>query len=205
LCEEHYLGRDTMVAGLKRDITTILNAEKVSPDTPVIHRNLSDMSNVLNRFVYQKGGWVLHMLRARIGTDAFWTGIREYYRRYQNSSASTDDFRRVMEQTSGEDLQGFFTQWLTRPGVPKLEGTWQYDAAAKRVTVALSQTVAGDPFRLPIEIGIVQAPGALPRIEKAELTDRTATFSFASDAEPASVTLDPNTWLLFEAGTFARK
>jgi aminopeptidase N len=205
LCEEHYLGRETMVAGLKRDITTILNAEKSSPDTPVIHRNLSDMSRVLNRFVYQKGGWVLHMLRGRIGTDAFWAGIREYYRRYQNSSASTDDFRRVMEQASGTDLQAFFAQWLTRSGVPKLEGTWQYDAAAKRVTVSLTQTVTGDPFRLPIEIGIAAAPGALPQIEKAELTDRSGTFGFASDTEPVSVTLDPNTWLLFEAGPFTRK
>jgi aminopeptidase N len=205
LCEEHYLGRETMVAGLKRDITTILNAEKSSPDTPVIHRNLSDMSKVLNRFVYQKGGWTLHMLRGRIGTDAFWAGIREYYRRYQNASASTDDFRRVMEQASGTDLKDFFTQWLTRPGVPKIEGSWQYDAASKRVTVSLTQTVTGDPFRLPIEIGIVAAPGALPRIEKADLTGRTGTFTFAADTEPASVTLDPNTWLLFEAGSFVKR
>ena len=163
------------------------------------------MSKVLNRFVYQKGGWVLHMLRGRIGTDAFWAGIREYYRQYQNSSASTDDFRRVMEQASGTDLKWFFTQWLTRSGVPKLEGTWQYDAASKRVTVTLSQTVTGDPFRLPIEIGIAATPGALPRIEKAELTGASGTFTFASDAEPASVTLDPNTWLLFDAGPFVKR
>ena len=205
LCEEHYLGREVMVAGLKRDITTILNAEKASPDTPVIHRNLSDMGQVLNRFVYQKGGWVLHMLRGRIGANAFWTGIREYYRRYQNQSASTDEFRQVMEQASGTDLREFFTQWLNRSGVPKIDGTWQYDAAAKRVTVALAQTAAGDPFRLPLEIGIVTTPGALPRIEKAELTGRTGTFMFASDAAPVSVTLDPNTWLLFEAGAFTKQ
>ena len=205
LCEEHYLGRDTMVAGLKRDITTILNAEKSAPDSYVIHRNLSDMSKVLNRFVYQKGGWVLHMLRGRIGTDAFWAGIREYYARYRNASASTDDFRRVMEQVSGTDLKSFFTQWLTRPGVPTIEGSWQYDAASKRVTVSLTQTVTGDPFDLPIEIGIAPTPDALPRIEKVDLTARTGTFTFAADAEPASVTLDPNTWLLFEAGPFVKR
>jgi aminopeptidase N len=204
LCEEHYLGRDVMIAGLKRDVTTILNAEKASPDTPVIHRNLSDMSKVLNRFVYQKGGWVLHMLRGRVGANAFWSGIREYYRRYQNQSASTDDFRQVMEQASGTDLRPFFTQWLNRSGVPKLEGTWQYDAAAKRITVTVSQTSTGDPFRLPLEIGITAAAGALPRIEHAELTDRSGTFSFAAETAPASVTLDPNTWLLFEAGPFTK-
>jgi aminopeptidase N len=196
------MGRETMVAGLKRDVMTVLNAERASPNTPVIHRNLADMSQVLNRFVYQKGGWVLHMLRGQIGTDAFWAGIREYYRRYQNQSASTDDFRRVMEQVSGADLRWFFDQWLTRSGVPKVEGSWRYDAAAKQITVTLSQTVAGEPFRLPIDIGIVASAGAAPRIEKAELAARTGTFTFAADTVPASVTLDPNTWLLFEAGSF---
>jgi aminopeptidase N len=205
LCEEHYLGRETMVAGLKRDITTILNAGKASPDTPVIHRNLSDMSKVLNRFVYQKGGWFLHMLRGRIGTDVFWSGIREYYRRYQNSSASTDDFRRVMEQVSGQDLSAFFTQWLNRPGVPKLDGTWTYDAAAKQIKISLTQTAPGDPFRLPIEINIMNATvNGLPRIEKVDMTQRTQAFTIASDSEPIKLVLDPNTWLLFELGDFRK-
>jgi aminopeptidase N len=205
LCEEHYLGREVMLAGLKRDITTVLAAEKASPDTPVVHRNLSDMSKVLNRFVYQKGGWVLHMLRGRIGIDAFWAGIREYYQRYKNLSASTDEFRRVMEQSSKSDLTAFFAQWLNRPGVPKIEGSWSYDAAAKQVVVTLAQTIAGEPFNLPIEIGIIATAGALPRVEKAELAARSATFTFAAGTEPASVVLDPNTWLLFESGTFSKK
>ncbi|MEZ5317115.1 MAG: M1 family metallopeptidase [Vicinamibacterales bacterium] len=65
---EHYTGRDAMVAGLRRDITTVVNAERSTPDTPIVHRNLdtSTMRGVLNRFVYQKAGWVLHMLRGRI-------------------------------------------------------------------------------------------------------------------------------------------
>ena len=205
LCEEHYLGRAVMVAGLKRDVTTILAAEKASPDTPVVHRNLSDMSKVLNRFVYQKGGWVLHMLRGRIGTETFWTGIREYYRRYRNMNVSTDEFRQVMERASGTDLREFFTQWLNRSGVPKIDGTWQYDAATKQITVTLTQTIAGEPFRLPLEIGIVAASGAVPRIEKAELTGGSGTFTFTADTEPAAVALDPNTWLLFEAGAFTKR
>jgi aminopeptidase N len=205
LCEEHYLGREVMVAGLKRDINTILNQQKTLPDTPVIHRNLADMTKVLNRFVYQKGSWVLHMLRGRLGNEVFWTGIREYYRRYQNQNVSTDDFRRVMEQASGSDLGWFFTQWLTQTGIPRLEGSWHFDAAAKQVTVTLTQTGTSAPFRLPLEIGLTATAGAPARIEKVELADRTGTFKIAADTEPAAVTLDPNTWLLFEAGPFARQ
>jgi aminopeptidase N len=205
LCEEHYLGRAVMVAGLKRDITTVLNTEKRLPDTPVIHRNLSDMTKVLSSLVYQKGGWVLHMLRGRIGSDAFRTGIRDYYRRFMNGNATTADFRAAMERASGEDLSWFFAQWLTRPGVPKIDGSWRYDAAAKQIEVTLSQALpSGGPFRLPIEIGVIATAGAAPRIEKVELSTASNVFRIPADAAPSSVVLDPNTWLLYEAGTFAQ-
>ena len=200
----HHEGRDAFVAGLKRDINTVLQAEQKMPDTPVIHRNLSDMRRVLNRFVYQKGGWVLHMLRRLIGDDAFWTGIRAYYRRYENQNASTDEFRHMMEQASGKDLAWFFRQWLSRSGVPRLEGTWRYDAARKQVEVSLAQTQSGDPFRLPIEVGLTTNPQAPPRVERVELTDRQRTFTFPADAEPSAVVLDPGTWLLMEAGPFVK-
>ena len=121
----------------------ILQLEKKTPDTPIIHRNLSDMRRVLNQFVYQKGGWTLHMLRYNMGTERFWDGIREYYRRYQNQNASTDDLRVVMERASGKDLRWFFDQWLTRSGVPALTGSWRYDAAAKQVVVELTAVADG--------------------------------------------------------------
>jgi aminopeptidase N len=209
LFTEQFEGRDAFVAGLQRSRTTILGLEAKMPDTPVIHRNLSDMRRVLNQFVYQKGGWTLHMLRNLIGTEAFWTGIREYYRRYMNQNASTDDLRRIMESVSGKDLGWFFTQWLTRSGVPKLTGTWSYDASAKQVVVELTQSQPGDPYRLPIDIGISTTP-ATPgapamQIESAELKDRSGTFTFAAAAEPKDVVLDPATRLLMSPPEFARK
>jgi len=204
LCEEHYLGRETMIAGLKRDITTILNAEKALPDTPVIHRNLSDMSKVLNRFVYQKGGWALHMLRSIVGTDRFWAGIREYYARYRDRNASTDDFRQVMERNAGVSLGWFFDQWLKRPGTPIVRGSWQYDAATHHLQIELLQEQSGGPFRLPLEIGIRNAAGET-RIERVELTSASHRFTLVADAEPAAVTLDPNTWVLMQVAGFVKQ
>ena len=204
LYAEQYDGRDAFVRGLRGDVQTILNAQKSMPDQPIIHRNLSDMSRVLNRLVYQKAGWVLHMLRGTIGTDRFWTGIREYYRRYRNQNASTDDFRQVMEQAAGVPLSWFFEQWLTRPGMPALGGSWRYDAAAKQLRIDLAQTQPGGAYRLPIEFGIVSASGQM-RVERGEITAATGQFAFATDAEPASVTLDPNTWLLLGSIEFVKK
>lgn len=204
LYTEHFDGRDAFVAGLKRSREQVRELETRLPDTPVLHRNLSEMRRVLNQLVYQKGGWTLHMLRGLIGSEAFWSGIRDYYRRYQNQNASTDEFRRVMEEASGQDLAWFFRQWLTRSGVPRLEGTWRYEAGAKQVVVSLAQTQAGEPYRLPIGIGLFGDPNAAPRVEGVELRERSATFRFASETEPSSVVLDPATWLLMEAGPFGR-
>jgi aminopeptidase N len=205
LYTEQYDGREAFVRGLRSSRDRILALERSSPDTPVIHRNLSDMRRVLNQFVYQKGGWTLHMLRYTVGTDRFWDGIREYYRRYQNQNASTDDLRQIMERVSGTDLRWFFGQWLTRSGVPALSGTWSYDAAARQVVVELKQTQTGEPYRLPLEVGIAANAGAAARIERFELTGRDGRYMFAAETEPASVVLDPNTWVLMDPPQFARK
>src|SRR5688500_6706054 len=74
LYTEQFSGRDAFVRGLQNDLKVILDAQRNAPDLAVIHRNIADMRGVLNRLVYQKGGWILHMLRGVIGTDTFWTG-----------------------------------------------------------------------------------------------------------------------------------
>ena len=204
LYTEQFSGRDEFVRALKNDIARIAEAQTKAPAQPIIHRNISDMSTVLNRLVYQKAGWVLHMLRATMGTDRFWTGIREYYRRYRNLNASTDDFRQVMEQAAETDLSWFFDQWLRRPGMPRLTGGWRYDRAARLIQIELAQGETAPAFRLPIELGIAGPEGAL-RIERIELSQATGRFTIQSDSEPASVVLDPNTWVLMEAPVFAKR
>jgi len=204
LFNEHFGGRDAFVRGLKEDIPIIVAGQKAMPDEPVIHRNLSDMDEVLNRLVYQKGGWVLHMLRGTIGTHKFWIGIRDYYRRYRNQNASTDDFRRVMEATAGTPLSWFFDQWLKRPGMPALRGSWRFDAAAKQVRIELAQTQGGAPYRLPLEVGLTNPTGQL-RVEKVELNADSGQFAIAAAEEPASVVLDPNTWMLMQVTEFTKR
>ena len=197
LVAEHYEGRDAFVAGLKRSREQVFTLEKQHPNIAVLHNNLADMKLVLNRIIYQKGGWTLHMLRHRMGTEKFWVGIRDYYQRYRNSSASTEDFRRVMEEHSGLELSGFFQQWLARAGSPVVAGGWRYDAVAKLVVVELAQTQPGEAYRLPLEIGVTV--DSTTKIEKIEFTQKQQRFELAADKEPTTVALDPNTWVLMDA------
>lgn len=204
LFTEHDEGRDAFVEGLKRSRDQVFALTQKLPEAPIVHRNLDDMRHVLSGLIYQKGGWVLHMLRAEVGTEHFWTAIREYYRRYQDLNASTADLQAVFEQVSGRDLEWFFTQWLTRPGLPKLEGTWRYDAAARQVEVTLTQVQAANAFRLNLDVGLTAVTGGLPRIERVEMTSKRATMRFDAATEPAAVVIDPGTWALVEPGPFTK-
>lgn len=205
LFTEHDEGRDAFVEGLTRSRAQVLQLEQKLPDTPVIHRNLSDMTKVLNNLVYQKGGWFLHMLRTEVGTETFWKAIREYYRRYQNGNASTAELRAIFEQASGKPLDWLFTQWLTRAGVPRLEGLWRYDAAKKVVEVTVNQTQTALPYRLRLDVGIVSVPGTPPRVVTMDLSSKQGVQTFSVDAAPSAVVLDPRTTLLADFGPFVRR
>ncbi|MGO9919330.1 MAG: M1 family metallopeptidase [Isosphaeraceae bacterium] len=196
---EHDRGRDAFVKGLKQSREIVFAVEKRNPQLAVIHDNVSDTRKILNGLVYQKGGWALHMLRKQIGTEAFWSGIRGYYERHRNANVTTEDFRQAMEASSGKTLGWFFQQWLKRPGTPTIEGHWQYQADAKRLDIDLSQSQAGEPYRLPIEVGIQLEGATEPRIETIEVTEKKQRFELKLDKPPQSVALDPDCWVLMKS------
>jgi aminopeptidase N len=202
LYQEQFEGRDAFQAALGSSREAVLAAAQKLPDAAVVHRNLSDMERVLNTLVYQKGGWVLHMLRREIGVENFWAGIREYYRRYRDSNASTDDLRKIMEAASKQDLGPFFTQWLRRGGNPKIDAAWTHHPSRGTVDLTLRQTQPGEPYALNIDVDVVTPAGT--RRETVSLKGRAVTVSLKVDAEPSAVAIDPETWLLADIHTTRR-
>ena len=210
LTREHYSGRDSFISGLIRDKDRIAQLEERLPGQAVVHDNLDDMSRVLSGIQYQKGGWVLHMLRGQIGTDNFWAGIRDYYATYRDSNASSADLQRVMEEASGQDLDWFFEQWLHRAPTPVVEGSWSYDASAQSVVIELTQAQDTEPYTLPFEVEITgdweadepedsrdRRRGEIePPLEHIEMTRTTQRFEIPVKGRPDTVVLDPNTWIL---------
>jgi aminopeptidase N len=180
LTAEHYEGRDAFVATMRRSRETALASETRLPDVAVVQAK--EWKGIPNGIVYQKGGWALHMLRAQVGMPKFWDGIRLYYKRFRDGNASTADFRQVMEEASGQDLGWWFQQWLYRPGSPKIEGSWTYQSG--KILIDIAQTQPGEPFRLKFQsLGI-------------EMTQKQQHFEIPAAQPPASLDLDPDTWIL---------
>jgi aminopeptidase N len=71
--------------------------------------------------VYNRGAGTLHALRVKVGDEAFFAATREWLRRYDDSTGTTDDFIAVFEEESGQDLSAFFHTWLFAPEKPT---TW---------------------------------------------------------------------------------
>ena len=99
-----------------------------------------------------------------------------------------------------QSLQEFFAQWLQRPGVPRLDGSWRYDASTQAVVITVTQTQNGDAFQFPLDVRVTGAAGETPVTARLIVDAASATRAIAVPFVPSSVTLDPLTTLLADIG-----
>jgi aminopeptidase N len=202
---EHEYGQEAFMKGLAASKKKVDEFSIKNPNYTIIHDNLKDMSQVTSSQTYQKGSWILHMLRGVVGTDNFWKGIKAYYKKYQNLNATTTDFRKEMELASGMDLTTFFDQWLYKSGALKIYGTWQFSNRKKEVTLSLNQIQKEvSLFKMPIQVAIYLPNQAKPLLKTVDLNNKTVVVSFPLDAEPDKIVLDPDAWVLMDA-TLSKK
>ena len=195
---EHAYGRDDFVNGLNDAKRLVYNHYKTDKESSIVHNNLKDMKDVLTYSLqYQKGAWVLHMLRNYVGEDNFRQGIRNYYKKYYNSTTTTNQFKTEMEVVSGMNLDTFFDQWLYKGGNMVLNGNWKFDEKKGRIEVNLNQVQNdGYLFEMPVELGISYNDKNLEKIQTVKLEKEKGRFYIASDSKPIAIKIDPNTKLL---------
>ncbi len=128
-------GEDELKRFMSEAAEAVMSYHKDHP-IPIVGPEPRDLMRKLNALNYQKGAWVLHMLRKVIGDEAFFQGIRTYYNLYAGKSVLSEEFQRVMEAASGKPLAGFFRQWLYQPGWPEYRVSWTWDEAAGAVEQA---------------------------------------------------------------------
>ena len=196
---EHAYGRDDFVQGLKEAKKRVFDYYETDKDASVVHNNLKDMKDVLTYSLqYQKGAWVLHMLRNFIGEDNFREGIRNYYTKYYNSSTTTEEFKLEMENISGKDLDTFFDQWLYKGGIMKLDVSWEYNERKKEIEIDLSQVQNdGYLFEMPLEIEI-HYDEKKSIIKTINIDEKSKKYIISSDYNPKEIKLDPHIKLLAE-------
>ncbi|MBP7802476.1 MAG: hypothetical protein KA109_12695 [Saprospiraceae bacterium] len=202
---ENEYGKDEYSKGIQRAKDIVMDLSAKLPDFSIVSPRSAEKEPVTSGITYQKGAWVLHMLRHLVGETNFKKGIQSYYAAFYNKNATTDDFRIAMEKASGKDLKVFFKQWLYQPVLPQLNGTWDYDVVNKKITIQLEQTPAGDiVFNVPVEIGYYTRGNTAPAILKMNLTSQHQTQTFKVNLAPEKLEFDPRNILLAKIN-FAKK
>jgi aminopeptidase N len=160
----------------------------------IIDPELKEPMKKLNILSYQKGAWVLHMLRGIMGDKAFFRGIRRYYRLYESRNVITDDFRKTMETESGISLQDFFRQWLYQPGWPDLQVNWRWDASTQEAVIIFHQIQKTGLFDMPVQIAFITDGNR--KIYTIRLAGREQTCRIPLHLQPSSIEIDPDGWIL---------
>ena len=198
---EHVYGSDSLSKQMSHDRQIVLDFYK-KHKTPVVDTTETrHLMLLLNPNSYQKGSWVLHMLRRKLGDALFQKGIRAYYLAYKGRNASTDDFRKVMEKTSGMDLKTFFKQWLYTAGQPSLAVTWKYDPHTN-LCILHARQLQDVLFSFPLQY-LVSGEHS-KALHSIDINARDTTWRIPLSFVPRSVTLDPDVNLLF-AGTVTQE
>jgi aminopeptidase N len=167
---------------------------------PIIDKEVNDLFKLLNSNNYSKAGWVLHMLRGILGDEIFFKGIQEYYRQYLYKAVLTEDFQKIMEKTSEQDLSWFFNQWIYEPGYPifNIEENWESNDGTKgTLEVKILQTQRSDwpVFRIPTEI--CWQSNQNNECRKITITKKEETFQFNSVFKATQpIIVDPDGWVL---------
>jgi aminopeptidase N len=186
---EQKYGRDSFVKRLKDDREKVISFAKRS-NNPVVD-STSDLMDLLNANSYQKGSWVLHMLRSEVGDENFKKIIQTYYQTYKWSNANTKDFQHIAEKVWGKNLAPFFNQWLYQPGIPELHIKTKIDKGEVKVEIEQKK----NNFRFPIDVAIHLSEGTIQK-HTIYVLEKETKFKLAVEGA-TRVVIDPETKLLF--------
>lgn len=192
---ESKFGFEKLNERMKQDRAQIIDLLKIT-SKPVVD-SLSPTMELLSPNSYERGGWVLHMLRRQLGDSVFHHSVRTYYDLYKGKNADTKDLQAVFEKVSGKKLDIFFRQWLHTADIPKLDISWKYIAKEKKVTITVNQLQKSGPFSFPLDI-LLGEHGLLLTEKRVTINKDSQTFTFSLATKPLMVHFDPYVSLLFD-------
>lgn len=198
-------GRDAYFHGVIGNFDSVIAADRAdAPFQPAMASKVyNEPWDVFRRAAnpYPKGAAILHMLRQRLGDELFFRGIALYVDRRKGQNAETSDLRIALEDTSGENLEQFFRQWVFRPGVPHLDIGIDWDRSTSELVISVTQTQNIDgynpafEFTLPVWIQQTARQGQGTTV-RLDIHGRETSARFPLAAEPAMVVIDPEMTVL---------
>jgi len=147
---------------------------------------------------YQKGAWVLHMLRNMLldvrtmREDRFQAMMRDYYMTYRGKRVTTQDFQRTVEKHLGQPMDWFFDEWVYGTAVPTYAFSWKAETdstgkPAVRLRVRQSDVPPGFGMYVPVLIKFDQGEAMIRMLVRDDKTEALVRLP----AAPRRVILNP--------------
>jgi aminopeptidase N len=190
---ESKYGKDSAAARLRKERKDVIGFDNGRPVVDTVSKGME----LLNANSYQKGAWVLHMLRNEAGDSAFHLVIQKFYNRYKGKNADTEDLLKLVEEVTKKDYKQFFKQWLYTPGIPELKLKWESNKKNNAVSITVEQKQNHGVFQFPLQIAIEDGSGKQKTVT-LNITKETETFTIQSATPVSSLVFDPFTRLLFD-------
>ncbi len=164
--------------------------------------NSAGIPDAWRAITYEKGAWILHMLRRRIGDERFLKMLAELRRRYEFRSVSTDDFLALAKEflpprTNTSTLDGFFDNWVYSTGIPALKVQYTVKGAppALKLSGTVAQSGVDDDFSIEVPVEIQYAKGT-PHVVWVRTSGEIAPFSATLRQPPIRVGVPIGTGVL---------
>ena len=184
---EQKYGEDTARFLREEDRQKVINFNLRST-MPVVDTLTNDFMDLLNANSYEKGGWILHMLRRQLGDSIFWKGIRQYYATYASKNADSRDVQNVFQNVSGKNLNKFFHNWLYETDLPNINISWNYNPVSKTITLDIEQKQE-TIYQFPLEIEITSKSNSV--FHTISLEKQKHSFEIPVKNHPIKVIPDP--------------
>jgi len=172
---------------------------------PIYRNSIDNVSYIFNRTVYDKGMWVLHMLRHIIGDSVFFETLHNYANdpAFRFKDATTAQFRDFVESQTGMNLHWFFQQWIYEPLYPKYR--WGYLAhqqgGQNYLFLQIDQTpwsggnYQSSLYKMPIDIAVRYQDNSRDTLVVWDSL-QSQTYNIPVSQQVAEVSFDPNSWVL---------
>ena len=147
-----------------------------------VQHKFYESMDVFDGHIYAKGSLILNMLQDYIGDDAFWRFIQHYTKENQYKNVETPDLKKAIEETTGQNMDWFFKQWIYEPGFPEYNVTWKYNQRNKSVKLTVKQTQKStNIFKMPIQIQIDD------KLKTVWIEDKEMVYEVPSEKRPKMV------------------
>ena len=155
---------------------------------------------LFSSLIYDKGAWVLHMLRREVGDEIFFRILRGYFKEYKYSNASTNDFKNFCEMTAKKNLDKFFDQWVYKgEGIIELDCVWSAQKEGEEFisTIKIKQLQKGyDIYKFPLDIKLISEKESESETSTTFVSGKEVILKIRCKYKPAELILDPDGWLL---------